>query len=298
MPERHHPVRDNKHCLPTQMPRAISPFPDPRLPVTARYPMHRIAPSFLLVLATSTSTMAATELTCSSAHECVAKANKALKLRQWATAEGYAGCALDWAEPEDATTTFVAGRLAAIASRADGRPRQALAWADAVVGYPGPYLNPTDRQHALESAVAYRRSLSELRPALRAQVDGLPEPSAVVGAFVKYAGRGTWNTLELRALPDGSLRWTIHAIRAGGSETPVRDNGPAQMFDDEGVAHRSGNRLSIVSDSPVDTAEAACAGTIDLTPGRATVAMLDNCEGTTAPAFMSGKYVWVERTPM
>ena len=260
-------------------------------------PMHRTAPALLVLLSASTSALAEAELTCSSAHECVAKANEQLKLRHWATAEEYAGWALDWAEPSDARTTFIAARLAVIASRSDGRPRQALAWADAVVGYPGPYLNPTDRQHALESAMEYRRSLSELRPALREQVDVLPESSADVGAFVKYAGRGTWNTLEIRATPDGSLRWTIHAIRAGGSETPVRESGPAQMFDDEGVVTRSSDRLSIVSDYVPNAGDAPCAGTINLKRGEATVEIPDKCEGETPAAFMSGSYVKVESLP-
>jgi hypothetical protein len=179
---------------------------------------------------------------CTSGRQCLAKAQAALAKREWRKAESLAALALDWAEPFDAGVTLRALRLAVRANIPD-EPLRALAWAEAGLYYAGPWFGKSKRPPGV------RQDIEDLYLRLVRQAESIPRGDALQGSFVRYAGRGIWNTLEIREVEPGRYHWQLDAYRVGGGAEPVMIRGPAQMSEgNEGIGTRTDDFLSIEYD--------------------------------------------------
>lgn len=179
----------------------------------------------------------ATEDDCTSAVNCLQKAQSAFEAHAWKDAESLAAAAVDWAEPLDAKIALKAFSLAARASRSAGRPRMALAWSDAGVYWlakQGPWLRNKAYGGAVPAdAAPYARELGALRTELANTVKLLPADFRPTGFFVTYAGRGFWNELTLKRAAPRKVTWYLEAITPTRGFLPSRQSGPRHWSEDE-----------------------------------------------------------------
>lgn len=160
---------------------------------------------------------------CGSASLCLAAATAAYEAGQWAKAEELARNTMDLAEPhlEMSSIASKAYLLAANASYKTQRPRQAFAWSEVAVRH----------LESLEGRLpaAQVREVKGLARKLERVVDALPRDLSPGGVFIRYVGRGEWNTITLIQGRHNKVTWRLDALRPGNADEPVFERGPAQV---------------------------------------------------------------------
>lgn len=181
---------------------------------------------------------------CSSAPDCLQKAQAAVEHHHWKTAESLTGQALDWAEPVNARLSLMAFILASDLNSRANRPRMAFAWAEAGLHYYAPSdSNSRHPRRIPEDAMPALTELTNLHAKLEQNFKKLPVSLRSEGFFIDYAGRGLWNDVTLKTIGPHKVSWLLNSIEPGnGGGATVRESGPVHWSEDnEHVASRKGN---------------------------------------------------------